>query len=318
VNSRFIWMHGTLIESDRATVPYLTAGLHYGIGVFEGIRAYATSRGPAVFRLDDHLRRFEESCRILGFRSLPFSIDALAEATRETVRANAFAECYIRPFVHLGDGGWNLTLDTGRPLVGIAVWEQSVYLGQDAPTAGVRACVSSFTRHHPNAMMTKAKISGNYVNSYLAKTEAQRLGYSEAVLLDPEGYVTECTGANVVLVRHGRLITPPKDAILEGITRDTVFALAEDLRLPIIEQRISRDQLYTADEVFFCGTAAEIVGVAEIDSRRVGAGATGPITRRLQALYQDAVHGRHPRSAEWLAYVESHAPAHAGSHDNTP
>jgi branched-chain amino acid aminotransferase len=309
MHSRFIWMHGTLVESDRATVPFLTAGFHYGIGVFEGIRAYATARGPAVFRLDDHLRRFQDSCIILGFRSLPFSIDELAAATRETVRANGFDECYIRPFVHLADGGWNLTLDTGRPHVGIAVWEQSVYLGQAAPSVGLRACVSSYTRHHPNAMMTKAKISGNYVNSFLAKTEAHRQGFDEAILLDPEGYVTECSGANLLLVRNGRLVTPPKDAILEGITRDTVFALADDLGIPVIESRVSRDQLYVADEVLVCGTAAEIVGVADVDGRRIGEGTTGPVTRHLQAAYQDAVHGRHPRSAHWLDHVDAATPA---------
>ena len=301
--SHFVWMDGTLVETARATVPFLTAGLHYGIGVFEGIRAYGTAQGPAVFRLDDHMRRFQGSCHILGFRSLPYSLEELNAATCETVRVNGFPECYIRPFVHLADGGWNLTLDTGRPHVGIAVWQQSVYLGQDAPSRGLRACVSSFTRHHPGSMMTKAKISGNYVNSVLAKTDAQRQGFDEAILLDPDGYVTECSGANLLLVRHGRLVTPPKDAILEGITRDTVFTLARELGIEVVETRVSRDQMYVADEVMVCGTAAEIVGVAEIDHRRIGEGTTGPITRRLQQAYSDAVHGRHPRATEWLTHV---------------
>ena len=300
-----VWMNGTLVERERATVPFLTAGFHYGIGVFEGIRAYSTPRGPAVFRLHDHLRRLHGSCHILGFRSLPYTVDELAAATCETIRANGFDECYIRPFVHLTDGGWNLTLDTGKPHVGIAVWQQSVYLGQSAPERGLRANVSSFTRHHPNAMMTKAKISGNYVNSFLAKTESHRNGFDEAILLDPEGFVTECTGANILLVRDGRIVTPPKDAILEGITRATVFALAEDLGIEVVESRLSRDQLYVADEVMVCGTAAEVLGIAEIDSRRIGDGRTGPITTRLQQAYADAVHARHPRSPEWLAYVAS-------------
>src|SRR5262245_58506577 len=177
MNSRFVWMNGTLVESAKATVPFLTAGFHYGIAVFEGIRAYSTDRGPAVFRLRDHLRRFEASAKILGFRELPYSVDELIDATAETVRASAYAECYIRPMVWLGEGGWNLTLDTGKPLVAIAVWEQSVYLGQSAPSRGVRACVSSFMRSHPAANMTKAKIAGNYVNSYLAKTDAHRQGF---------------------------------------------------------------------------------------------------------------------------------------------
>jgi branched-chain amino acid aminotransferase len=305
MTSHFIWMNGKMVPAAEASVPFLTAGFHYGIGVFEGIRAYATSRGPAVFRLRDHLRRFEGSCQILGFRGLPYSMEELAAATCETIRVNGFDECYIRPFVWLADGGWNLTLDTGKPHVGIAVWQQSVYLGQDAPSRGLRAIVSSFTRHHPNAMMTKAKVSGNYVNSVLAKTDAQRAGFDEAIMLDAEGYVTECTGANLMLIRNGRLVTPPKDAILEGITRDTVFALADEMGLETIETRVSRDHLYVADEVFVCGTAAEIVGVAEIDMRRIGSGQVGPITRRLQSTYAEAVHGRHPRSDEWLAYVNA-------------
>ena len=301
-----VWMNGALVAAKDATVPFLTAGFHYGVGVFEGIRAYSTSRGPAVFRLDDHLKRFQDSCHILGFRGLPYTLDELAAATHETIRANGFDECYIRPFVWLGDGGWNLTLDTGRPLVGIAVWKQSVYLGQDAPARGIRVLISSFTRHHPAAMMTKAKISGNYANSVLAKTDAQRQGFDEAFLLDGEGYVTEASGANILLVRQGRLITPPKDAILEGITRDTVFALAAELGIEVVETRVSRDQIYVADEVLVCGTAAEIVGVAEVDGRRIGDGQTGPITRRLQQAYSDAVHGRHPRSDNWLSFVNAH------------
>lgn len=307
--SHQIWMNGTLVETAQATVPFLTAGFHYGVGVFEGIRAYDTARGTAVFRLDDHLRRLEASCHILGFRSLPYSRDELRRATCDTVLANGFAECYIRPFVYLADGGWNLTIDTGKPHVGIAVWQETVYLGQDAPTTGMRAMVSSFPRHHPASMMTRAKISGNYVNSVLAKTEAQRNGFAEAILLDHEGYVTECSGANVFLVRDGQLITPPVDAILEGVTRATVFTLARDLGLEIHETRVSRDHLYVADEVFACGTAAEIVGIADIDSRRIGSGRTGPVTLRLRHAYLEAVHGRHLRSDEWLAYVQPQAAA---------
>ncbi|HUL75016.1 MAG TPA: branched-chain amino acid transaminase [Vicinamibacterales bacterium] len=305
MNSRYVWMNGTIVESAKATIPFLTAGFHYGIGVFEGIRAYQTSRGPAVFRLRDHLRRFEASARILGFREVPYSVDELVEATTETIRRSEFDECYIRPMLWLADGGWNLTVDSGKPHVGIAVWEQSVYLGEDAPSRGIRACVSSFVRHHPAAMMTKAKICGNYVNSYLAKTDARRQGFDEAIMLDPEGHLTEATGANVFIVRDGRLITPPTDAILEGITRSTMFALAADLGIEAQTASLSRDHLYLADEVFVCGTAAEVVGVAEIDMRRIGSGRTGPITTKLQHAYADAVHGRHARSADWLEYVRA-------------
>jgi branched-chain amino acid aminotransferase len=303
MDSHYIWMNGTLVETRHATVPFLTAGFHYGIGVFEGIRAYATARGPAVFRLRDHLKRMEASCRILGFRELPYTLDELAEATRQTIRANGFDECYIRPLVWLADGGWNLTLDTGAPHVGIAVWRESVYLGHDARGRGLKANVSSFTRHHPAAVMTKAKICGNYVNSVLAKTDSHRQGFDEAILLDPEGYVAECTGANLFLVRGDTIVTPTTESILEGVTRSTLITMAGDLGLDAREARLSRDHLYGADEVFVCGTAAEVLGVVEIDGRRVGTGRPGPITTRLQQAYADAVHGRHPRSNDWLDYV---------------
>jgi branched-chain amino acid aminotransferase len=305
MNSQYIWMNGTMTATADATVPFLTSGFHYGISVFEGIRAYATPRGPAVFRLRDHLRRLQASTFILGFLDLPYSLEELTEATCETIRANGFDECYIRPLVYLADGGWNLTLDTGKPHVGIAVWQQAVYLGQDASARGLKANVSSYMRPHPASVMTKAKISGNYVNSVMAKTESHRLGFDEAILLDPEGYVTECTGANLFLVKHGTLITPPSDSILEGITRSTVVSLAADLGIEEGEARLSRDQLYVADEVFVCGTAAEVVGVTEIDKRPIGGGHVGPITQRIRAAYQDAVHARHPRSAEWLHYVNN-------------
>lgn len=301
--SHYTWMDGTLMPTAQATVPFLTSGFHYGVGVFEGARAYATARGPAVFRLRDHLDRLHGSCHILGFRALPYSLDALATAVVDTVRANGFDECYIRPFVYLADGGWNLTLDSGKPRIGIGVWQESVYLGQEATNRGLRACVSSFLRHHPAAMMTKAKISGNYVNSVLAKTDAQRQGFDEAIMLDPDGHVTECSGANLFLVRDGRVLTPTTEAILEGITRSTVMTLAHDLGMKASETRVSRDHLYIADEVFVCGTAAEVLGVSEIDGRRIGGGATGPVTQALQAAYRDAVHGRLAAHETWLTYV---------------
>lgn len=303
MKSNYIWINGALVPTANATTPFLNVGLHYGIGVFEGIRAYDTAKGPAVFRLHDHLVRLQESAKILGFREIPYSVDELTAATLETIRANGFGECYIRPLIYLGDGGWNLTMDTGKPQVGVAVWQQSVYAGRDLRKTGVKAAVSSFTRSHPNANMTKAKVCGNYVNSVLAKTEAQRTGFDEAIMLDPNGYVAECTGANLMIVRGGRLITPPLDAILDGITRNSLMAMAGDLGFEVEERHISRDQLYVADEAFVCGTAAEVLAITQIDSRPIGTGGPGPITARLQDAYADAVHGRHPRSPEWLEYV---------------
>lgn len=296
-----------MVPAAEATVPFLTSGFHYGIGVFEGIRAYSTARGPAVFRLRDHLERLRGSCHILGFKELPYSVDQLMQATVETVAKNGFDECYIRPFVWLGDGGWNLTLDSGKPKLGIGVWQQSVYLGDEARSRGLRACVSPFLRHHPAAMMTKAKVSGNYVNSVMAKTDAQRGGFDEAILLDPDGYLTECTGANLFLVRGSRIVTPSTEAILEGITRTTVMTLARELGLEVVETRASRDHLYVSDEVFFCGTAAEVLGVTEIDHRKIGTGQVGPITQKLQAAYREVVHGKNPKHDDWLTYVKSEA-----------
>jgi branched-chain amino acid aminotransferase len=248
------------------------------------------------------MQRFDDSARIIGFRELPKTVDEMMQAVCDTVRANAFGDCYIRPLLWLGDGGWSLTLDTGKPHVAVTVWEQSVYVAKPAEQ-GLKACVSSFTRHHPNAMMTKAKVSGNYANSILAKTDAQRNGFDEAILLDPEGYVAECTGANLFVVRNGRLVTPPTDAILEGITRDTVVTLAKDLGIAVVESRLSRDHLYVVDEVFVCGTAAEVQGVTSIDGRQVGAGVPGPVTIALREAYLSAVRGSHARSEGWLTVV---------------
>jgi branched-chain amino acid aminotransferase len=297
-----IWLNGKLVPPAEARLDFLTPGLHYGIGAFEGIRCYATPRGPAIFRLREHLERLLGSARVLGFRELPYGLEELTEACKETVRASGYGECYIRPLIYLSEGGWNLSVDAGKPQTGIAVWEWKAYLGPDALQHGVRANVSSFTRHHPNVMMTKAKISGNYPNSVLAKTESLRLGFDEAIMLDAQGMVAECTGENIFLVKGGKLKTPPEGAILEGITRDSIIALAGDLGLTVSAQPVSRDQLYLADEVFVCGTAAEVIGLREIDFRPIGQGRT-PVTRMLQAAYHAAVGGEHPRSAGWLSYL---------------
>jgi branched-chain amino acid aminotransferase len=301
--SRFVWLNGKLLPFEDATLHFLTPALHYGIGVFEGIRCYATDGGSAIFRHRDHIVRLFDSARVLGFRQLPFTVEEIIAAVRQVVAANGFAECYIRPLIYLADGGWNLSIDAGVPHVGVAVWEWTKYLGEEALARGARAQVSSFTRQHPNAAMSKAKIAGNYANSVLAKTESVRLGFDEAILLDAQGYVAECTGENLFLVRRGALYTPPAATVLEGITRDTILALAREFALEVVEAPISRDQLYIADEVFVCGTAAEVIALREIDFRTIGTGRTGPVTRRFQQAYADITHGRHALSREWLDYL---------------
>src|SRR2546422_9546832 len=303
MESKAIWMNGELVPFREAKLHFLTPALHYGVGVFEGIRCYRTVRGPAVFRLREHIERLADSARVMGWRELPFSVEELVEACRKTVQANGFEECYIRPLIYQAEGGWNLTVDAGKAHVGIAVWEWKQYLGAEAAEHGGRANISSFTRHHPNVMMTKAKIGGNYPNSVLAKTESLRLGFDEAIMLDGQGMVAECTGENIFVVRRGRLVTPPPGAILEGITRDSIMTLSRDLGYEVVEQPISRDQLYIADEVFVTGTAAEVIGLREIDFRTIGSGRGAPVTRALQQAYHAAVRGDHPRSDGWLAPV---------------
>jgi branched-chain amino acid aminotransferase len=303
-NASYIWFNGELRDQHAAQVPFLTAGLHYGIGVFEGIRCYQTDQGPAVFRLKDHVKRLVLSAAVLGWKDLPFTVGELTEAVLQVVAANRLGNCYIRPLVYLAEGGWNLCLDNGVPHVGIAAWRWEAYLGPEALERGVRANTSSFTRHHANVTMTKAKICGNYVNSVLAKTESVRLGFDEAIMLDPQGYVAECTGENLFVVRKCSIFTTPAAGILEGITRDSIIALAQDLGYAVIEQPISRDQLYFADEVFVSGTAAEVVALREIDFRKIGNGETGPVTQRLQRAFTKAVLGKHRFSSAWLEYVK--------------
>ena len=303
LTSRYVWMNGELVDFDRANVPFMTPALHYGVAVFEGIRCYRTEAGAGIFRLREHSERLLNSARILGFRDLPFTVDGVIDAIRQTVAANGYEECYIRPLIYLSGGGWNLNIDGGSPALGVAVWEWNNYLGDEALELGVRANVSSFTRHHPNVMMTKAKIAGNYVNSFLAKTESVRLGFEEAIMLDPEGYVAECTGENLFVVKHRRIVTPDLAPVLDGITRDVVITLARDQGFDVEVAPLSRDQLYGADEVFVCGTASEVIGLREIDFRVIGNGRTGPVTRRIQQAFHDVIRGRHTRSAGWLDLV---------------
>lgn len=304
MESKYIWKDGELIEFEKATVHMLTAALHYGAAVFEGIRAYKTEKGAAIFRLKEHSERLLKSAEIFGFRDLPYTVEGVAQAIKDTVKANGFEECYIRPLLYLTGGAWNLNVDAGRPALMIAVWQWSNYLGEEALAKGIRANISSYTRHHPNVSMTKAKIAGNYVNSILAKTESVRLGFEEAIMLDPQGYVGECTGENIFVVRRGKIITPATAPVLEGITRHTIHTIAKDLGYGVLEDPISRDQLYAADEVFVCGTAAEVIGLSEIDFRKIGDGRTGPITRSIQNVYHELIRGKVAKYEEWCDYVE--------------
>jgi len=305
MDSKYIWMDGEMMDAEKAVVPFLTPALHYGAAVFEGIRAYATEKGPAVFRLKEHAERLADSARVLGFRELPWTEDQIASAIKEVVRANKLESCYIRPLIYFVGTPGTLNLDAGRPALGIAAWEWNNYLGEEALTKGIRANVSSFTRHHPNVMMTKAKIAGNYANSILAKTESSRLGFDEAIMLDPQGYVAECTGENLFMVRSNKIFSCQLADTLEGITRDSVITIARDLGYEVVETLVSRDQLYIADEVFVCGTAAECIGLREIDFRCIGEGKTGPVTRAIQKVFQEATHGKDPRYAGWLDYVKA-------------
>jgi branched-chain amino acid aminotransferase len=276
--------------------------LHYGLGLFEGIRCYKTPRGPAIFRLPEHVSRLFEGAQIIGMQ-LPFTEEQITSAIKQTVHENALEECYIRPLVYVGYGKLGLN-PLGIPIrVGIAAWPWGAYLGEEGLASGIRVRISSFTRHHPNIMMTKAKVVGNYANSQLAKVEAVQTGYDEALLLDPAGYVAEGSGENVFMVRHGVLKTPPLMSILEGITRASVAELARVEGIPLREEPLSRDELYIADEMFFTGTAAEITPVREVDKRAIGAGKPGPLTKRLQRQFFDIVHGKDERFKEWLTYL---------------
>jgi branched-chain amino acid aminotransferase len=298
--SQFVWMDGRLVPFEQATLHFMTPSLHYGGAVFEGIRAYRGEKATAIFRLPEHVQRLFASAHVFGLPPLGYSEDEVCSACHDVVAANNFGDCYIRPVVYIKDGGWNLTTVDVTLGFGIAAWEWGPYLGGEARERGVRANVSSFTRHHPNVTMTKAKVSGNYANSILAKTESMRLGFEEAIMLDPQGFVAECTGENLFLVKDGALVTTPAATILEGITRDTVLTLARDMGLAIREQPLSRDQLYAAEEVFCCGTAAEVVALREIDFRPIGVGRMGPLTAKLQASFHDTVRGKQPRYEGWL------------------
>src|ERR1700683_4395504 len=304
--ARYIWIQDCLRPASEGVVPFVSAAVQYGFAVFEGIRCYLTDKGPAVFRMDEHVERLLDSAHIVGFRELPVTTELVKTAINQTIAANGFSSCYVRPMIYL-DGAMSLTVEAGQPRFVVAVWEWKTFLGPEAKERGIRANIASFTRLHPNIMMTKAKVSGNYVSSILAKTESKRAGFDDAIMLGPDGYVAECTGENLFLVRNKdgskTVYTSPRAGILEGITRDTLITLARDLGYSVVEELISRDQLDIADEVFVCGTAAEVIPLREIDFRAIGDGKAGPVTRALQREFDKLGNGRHARSPEWLAPV---------------
>ncbi len=296
-----IWMDGELVDWDDANVHILTHSLHYGSGVFEGIRAYATAQGPAVFRLTDHITRLFDSAKVYLI-DMPYSVDDLVEAVKETVRVNALDSCYIRPLVYLGYGEMGLNPLPSPVRVSIAVWPWGTYLGDEGLRNGVRCKISSWQRHDPNAVPVASKGTGMYGNSSLAKVEALKAGYDEAILLSPQGYVSECTGENLFVVKHGRLLTPPTSAgALEGITQHSVVTIARDLGYEVAEANLLRTDLYLAEEAFLTGTAAEVVPIRSVDDREIGP--PGPITVSIQETYFAAVRGEADRYKDWLDYV---------------
>jgi branched-chain amino acid aminotransferase len=298
-----IWLDGKLVKWEDAKVHVLSHALHYGTGYFEGIRCYALSDGrSAVFRLKEHMRRLADSGRILGF-PLPYAIAELEQATLEVIRANKLKECYIRPLAFLGLGDLGVYAPNNPVNVCIAVWPWGAYLGDEGLRNGIRAKVSSFTRHHVNVMMTKSKATGNYINSVLAKGEAKKAGYDEAIMLDAEGYVSEASGENIFIVRDGLIKTTPLTSILPGITRASIVTMARDKGYQVTEERFTRDELYTADEAFFTGTAAELTPIREVDDRQIGAGSCGPITADIQQAFFDVTKGNNERYQTWLSYV---------------
>lgn len=298
-----IWMDGRLIPWDEAKVHVLTHTLHYGLGIFEGIRCYLCDDGrSAVFRLREHIDRFFDSAHI-GALKMPYSKKEIVEACKETLRANGLKAGYIRPLAFIGEGVMGVYPGDNPIQVAIITWSWGAYLGEEAIEKGIRAKFSSYTRHHVNVMMTKAKISGNYVNSVLAKREVMKLGYEEAMMLDTEGYVSEGSGENIFIVRNGVIKTTPLTSILSGITRDSVIQIAKLRKIPIVEEKFTRDELYTAHEAFFTGTAAEITPIREVDDRQIGEGKPGPVTKELQAVFFDIVKGKNPEFKEWLDYL---------------
>ena len=298
-----LWYDGEMVEWRNATTHVLTHSLHYGMGVFEGVRAYETPQGTAIFRLQEHTNRLFESAHIMNMQ-IPFSKEEINAATIAAVRDNNLKSAYIRPLAFYGSEGMGIRADNLRVHVIVAAWHWGAYMGEEALKQGIRIRTSSFTRHHVNITMTRAKCSAAYVNSMLALQEAVSAGADEALLLDPEGYVAEGSGENIFLVKDGVIYTPEVTACLNGITRNTILTLARELNIPIVEKRITRDEVYIADEAFFTGTAAEVTPIREVDGRKIGCGSRGPISEKLQTAYFDLVTGKTNAHSEWRTLVK--------------
>lgn len=298
----FIWFDGQLVPWKDANIHVLTHSLHYGMGIFEGLRAYPTPKGPAIFRLQDHTDRFFRSAHIMNM-PMPFDKKTLNDAQCEVIIKNNLSAGYIRPICFYGSEGMGLRADNLKSHIAIAAWEWGAYLGKEGLEKGIKVRTSSYTRHHVNIMMCKAKATGNYVNSMLALSEALASGCDEALLLDPEGYVAEGSGENFFLIRNGELYTPQLTSCLEGVTRATIITFAQEMGMKVQERSITRDEVYVADECFFTGTAAEVTPIREVDGRKIGNGTRGPLTEKLQTLYFDQVYGRKVSHPEWLTYV---------------
>jgi len=298
-----IWMDGSFVDWEDANVHVLSHTLHYGLGAFEGIRCYLCDDGRSeIFRLKEHVDRFFKSAHI-GQITIPFTKEKISSAIIETVKVNELKESYIRPLVFIGSGAMGIHPKDNPVRVAIAVWKWGAYLGDEGLEKGIRVKTSSFTRHHVNIMMTKAKICGNYVNSVLAKREVIQDGYDEAVILDTEGYVCEATGENIFIVENGDLKTPPLTSVLPGITRDSIISIALDRGIKVIQERFTRDELYTANEAFFTGTAAEVTPIREVDNRDIGNGKPGEITKTLQSTFFDIIRGKEKKYEDWLTYI---------------
>lgn len=295
-------MNGKFVDWDEANVHILTHTLHYGLGIFEGIRCYRTDSGSAVFRLEEHIERLIHSAHIFMLK-IPYSKEELMDAVTETVRVNKLDECYIRPLVYIGGGEMGLYVKNNPVDVAITTWPWGSYLGEDGIKNGIKVKTSSYIRGHVNSNMARAKVCGYYVTSQLAKREAVSCGFHEALLLDAEGYVSEGSGENVFIVRNNIIKTTPLTSILEGITRDSVIRIAKDENIDLIEMRFTRDEVYIADEAFFSGTAAEITPIVELDARTLGKGSPGEITRRIQGTFFDIVRGKNKKYSHWLTYI---------------
>jgi branched-chain amino acid aminotransferase len=297
-----IWKDGQMVDWRDATLHMLTHSLHYGMAVFEGVRAYNTTHGTAIFRLKEHTQRLFNSAKIFQMK-VPFDMETIMNAQLEVVRANKLESCYLRPLVWIGSEKMGVSARGNTIHVGIAAWPWGAYLGDEGLAKGIRVKTSSFTRHHVNISMVRAKASGYYINSILANQEVTADGYDEALLLDTEGYVSEGAGENIFIVKSGKIYTPDLASCLDGITRDSVVTIARDLGIEVIEKRITRDEVYCADEAFFTGTAAEVTPIRELDGREIGAGSRGPVTEKIQSMFFDIVGGKAPQYSHWLTRV---------------